>query len=933
MDPGATLHGREAETARLRTLVAEAAAGTGRAVVLRGDAGIGKSRLLATLADEAEATGFVLRAARGDELGQGRPFGPIAQALGLRPDAEDPAAAAVGRILAGQDELDHSGLPLAGEVRFRVLDTVLALVDEATTRAPLALVVDDVHWADDDSLRVLAALAERSADRPLLLAVGTRGHPLGPALTAALRALGDAGADTIDLEPLDGAAMAAVVAELVGGRPGPRLAGEVARAGGNPFLVIELVTALSAGGALVHDGGNVELAADRPALDLGDAALRRLDHLGPRTVELLRAASVLGRTFDLPVVADVLGRRGVEVAADVDEALAAGLLQPAGARLSFAHDLVREGIYDQLPVAVRTTLHVEAAKALAANHAEAFDIAAQVERSTSGAGAEAVDWLRQGADQVRVTAPATAAGFLVRAAELLDPADPRSLDVQARLAEALVFSGRQVEGQALAEQCLARDDLAVDDRRALTYLLGQALFLQGRLTDAARQFEHGTDEDDPNRPAALADGALALLLSGELAEAATLAERALTAAQADGDAGVETFVLALLSWVHGLQGDLTEALELGRRAVARADGSGTLEAHRNVPYVFYAQVLLWADRDREAMAAIERARDLGERLGLVWDVPLRHLLAARAAHRAGDWDEAVAEAHAGLSHSRDQGGSVAEVWLWCVLARIAVARGERDETERCLREAEAHEGGQGGDQIAWARGLLAEAADELDAADLYLGLLWDGLESRGLDYYVWDIAPDVVRVALRRGDRDRVDRVLAALAEISERSWDSSAPVVEARCRGMADQDADAYLLALDRQRARKADARPVELALLQAEAADVLDAAGRSGDAAALRAAAAPVLAAARAVPLGVPGVAAAPADAGAATFGWASLTPRELEVIDLLAESLSNAEIAERLICSRRTVESHLSHAYTKLGISSRVELAVLAADRRRD
>ena len=89
-------------------------------------------------------------------------------------------------------------------------------------------------------------------------------------------------------------------------------------------------------------------------------------------------------------------------------------------------------------------------------------------------------------------------------------------------------------------------------------------------------------------------------------------------------------------------------------------------------------------------------------------------------------------------------------------------------------------------------------------------------------------------------------------------------------------------------------------------------------------------MLLAAQAVPPGIPGIEAVPARATDAAFGWDALTERELEVIALLAQSLSNADIAERLICSRRTVESHLSHAYTKLGISSRVELAVEAARR---
>ena len=640
------------------------------------------------------------------------------------------------------------------------------------------------------------------------------------------------------------------------------------------------MTSHSAAGALVAEAGRVDLRGGTSAVSLGDTVLRRLDHLRPETVQLLQAGSVLGRSFDLAVVATLTGRRAIEMAADVDEALAAGLLAASGDRLTFSHDLVREGIYAGLAGAVRSALHIDAARALAENDAEGFDVATQIERTAGGVDAEAVDWLLAGARQVRVTAPATAASFLRRAAELTERNDPRWLDIQILLAEAHVFSGNQQDGRALAEQCLDLPDLGAEPRAALIYLVGQALFLLGNLAEAADRFEQSALPGNPNRPSALADGALALLLGGDLSDAATMADRALLAAREAGDGAIEAFVLGTLSWIRSLEGDLAGGLDLGRRAVAMADATPGLEAQRNVPWLLYAEVLLWADRDAEAIVAIDRATELGERLGLVWDVPLRHLLRARAHHRGGGWDEAVAEVQAGLSHADDQGGSIAEVWLLCLLARLTVARGELDEAGRALEAAEtaAAESGQGADQIAWAGALLAEARGDLTAAGRYLDLLWDGLEGRGLDYYVWDIAPDVIRVAAHNGDRTRIDRVLAAVTEISGRAQDSSAPVVAARCRGIAALDPAALLEAIGLQEERKAGARPVEQAILQSEAAAVLDHRGRTREAAALRAAAEPVLRHAHAVPPTIPGVAVRPPAPTDAAFGWDALTGREV-------------------------------------------------------
>jgi DNA-binding CsgD family transcriptional regulator len=318
---------------------------------------------------------------------------------------------------------------------------------------------------------------------------------------------------------------------------------------------------------------------------------------------------------------------------------------------------------------------------------------------------------------------------------------------------------------------------------------------------------------------------------------------------------------------------------------------------------------------------------------MVWDLPIQHLLRARAAFRGGQWDEAEAEAQAGISLSRDAGGSIAEVWLLCVLARLAVARHDREQAGRLLAQADeaAAGSGQGLDQVTWAHGLQAEVEGDLDTAASYLNALWDQLVERGLDYYVWDVATDVLRVALRRGDQDRSAQVLEVVADTAARFPDSSAPVVEAQCRGLAHHDPDALVEAAERLSARKAEGRPVELALIQVDAAALLDHAGRVEEAEALRAAAQPALDRSGAVPPGVPGLGAAPRPARTgATFGWESLTDREQEVIALVGESLSNAEIADRLSCSRRTVESHLSHAYTKLGMSSRVELAVEASRR---
>ena len=246
--------GREAEIQALGEALGRVAAGGPAIVLVEGEAGIGKTRLLAQALEDARGRGMQVAAGRAEELERTRPFGVLAAAFGCTRSAPDPRRAAI------------AGLPAAGEqgpitvtsdpgLRFRVVDAFTDLVEELALAGPVVLGLDDLQWADPSSLLTVGALARRLAG----LAVGVIGclrpSPRAAELDGLAGALEAAGARHLVLRALTGEAVTGLVAQAVAAEPGPRLLAEVAGAAGNPLFVTELLGALAQEGAITTAGG------------------------------------------------------------------------------------------------------------------------------------------------------------------------------------------------------------------------------------------------------------------------------------------------------------------------------------------------------------------------------------------------------------------------------------------------------------------------------------------------------------------------------------------------------------------------------------------------------------------------------------------------------------------------------------------------------
>jgi DNA-binding CsgD family transcriptional regulator len=309
---------------------------------------------------------------------------------------------------------------------------------------------------------------------------------------------------------------------------------------------------------------------------------------------------------------------------------------------------------------------------------------------------------------------------------------------------------------------------------------------------------------------------------------------------------------------------------------------------------------------------------------------------------AGAWDDAVAAGDAVWQAVRNDGGAaITALYALAHPAIVHVRRGDPDAAEVLVGVAERaleERGPQNGaDVVLWARALVLEARGATADAAALLAMEWD-LTSSVRYFQSWrSVAPDLVRLSLAAGDRDRAAAVTEDAEEGARRAADvPSARGAALRCRGLLDGDADALLGAV--AAFRDSPRRP-DLVAAGLEAGVALSAAGRRPDAVAVldevRTVAEAIGAARdlRTIESRLAQLGAGPrrSSRDRAQTGWESLTAREAEVVALAAEGLNNPQIAERLALSRHTVESHLKRIYLKLGVTSRTQLAAEALRRR--
>ncbi len=907
----------------------------GRQVALiQGEAGIGKSRLLLAVLDAAADRSFGVFLGVARELEQDRPFGVLAQALGLESRSADPERAAIARMLTGETGGAAQGGP---ELRFRILETLIDLVERLCADGPILLALEDLHWADESSLLTVGHLASRLADRPFALIATCRPVPQRVGVERVVEELSSGAGLLIRLPPLDDASIQAITQRAIGAEPDADVLQALARTGGNPLFALELASALVEDGSIRVEAGRAGIGSINVPPSLHVTILRRLRFLPQETLDVLQVATMLGSSFSVADLSTILERPVADLTAPLDVALAAGVLGEDHDRLAFRHDLVRDALYEDQPLAIRKGLHVQAGRRLGAAGASSVQVATQLALGASPGDAEAVRWLRTAARDISAHAPTVAAGFLGRAVELMDPRDPDRDATLVDLILSLTWAGDLEQARRRAYEVLARTR-DVSMMAAIHYALAKAWVWAGRPAESLEAVENVLalpDLPESDRALALAEMALRLCHSRDVVTAYAIAEMAEAAAERSGNSGAAFTALCAKAVSSELLGHFNRAADLAVRAVAVAEeGPG---GESPIAEFYLGQSLIGADRLEEAGAALESLRLTRLNRQQTGMIANQGAVQAGQLFLAARWDEAVVVAESSVGLSADSQFRALLVRAIAVLAHIAIHRDDLAGAEALLEQAEREialsgPGRWGITWLLWARALLLEARGDLDGALAVLGGTWDLCAMLGSIGEYRDIAPNLARMAAAAGDRDRARATAEGAEQLALIGHVPTARGAALLCRGLLEDDSATLMAAVETYRKGP---RPIDLAIACEQAA------ARAG-----RVDAAPLLQEALAVYENVGArrdiarVDATLRSAGvrrgsrrprrAATSGWDSLTSSELEVVGLVASGLRNTEIAARLYVSRRTVETHLTHVFAKLGLSSRVQLTAEAVRR---
>lgn len=936
MPSRSSLVGREREIETLSRLLEQARSGSGSVVLIAGEPGIGKTRLIRETLNRAQALGFAVLLGAGEELARDRPFGPVAAALGLTSGASDPRRANIAQLL--KPGPDATGMWERGPaLRYQVLDSILDLVEDLSAARSVALALDDLQWADASTLLVVRHLGSRLASLPVILLIASRPMQRTGELAGVIAALREEGLVEVELAPLSQEAIADLAATLMKRTPSPDFLAQLTGAAGNPLLVTEFVSA--AQDARVRSGDQTEAAQEvEVPPTFGDAVLRRLRYLSMDALHVLRLASVLGSVFSVADLALVLGRPASDLVTPLDESRTARLLVEVEDRLGFRHDLVRQAVYTDLPVSMRKELHAHAARALRMAGRSALQVAAHVTRGATPGDEEAIRWLHAAAKESIELDPAAATELLERARELVGSAASPALLLD--LLRAYVWSGRVTEAESVGRQLLGAGGSA-DYSDAVRLFLARALLSQGRAPEGLVVLEPALVDDgvaSGHRAALFAAGTILRVMIGDGDGARTLGKKGIRIAEGEDSNGEKALNLAYLGMADRLGGNPHHALEYAADAIEVA-GQAPSSLPQFVPvYNMAAQLFLEADRMEDARSALEAGRLLTEQHGFALGRAECHALLAELLFHIGQWDDSVAEAETAVHLCQMFGAWHAYGMAKSVLALVAVRRNDIRRASgdvAAARDRLATAPGLAGQPwVWWATGLVREAEGDPSGALRSIAKAW--VDSEGIASEEVTIGPDLVRLALILGE----GRLAAeAVATSAARSASTGLPRIGAAamlCRGLVDGDVDALEASVA---AYRTITRPYELAqaceatgltlgkggsreksiAYVRESIQIYDQLGATRDVARMEASQ-------RALGLrrGRRSARRRPAT------GWESLTPTERSVVRLVADGLRNREIADRLFISPRTVETHLTHVFGRLGISSRTELVALAGRR---
>jgi DNA-binding CsgD family transcriptional regulator len=904
--------GRAGELADLLGSVARVPTAGLVGVVVSGEAGIGKSRLLAEAAARLAEQGWRTLRVDADRLERRVLYAALA--AGVRAVPVD-TAFAEGLRRDAMAALELAVPDPAGVAFGRACAAVARLFTALCAAGPVAVVVDDLHELDDDSLALLAVVLRRLASAPVGLIVALRPHVAAP--NAAAEELLERLADEAELAHLElgtlaPAELAQAIAPVLGAPPDDDLAAEVhRRADGNPYFAAEIAHSLAESRLVALDAGQSRLAVAPQAVRLTrrTAVLRRVMPLAPDTRTVARTLAVL-RTVDLArigLLADVTGLAEPVVAAAFDDLVRAHVVTADDAPgYRFSHDIVADALYDEIGPAECRRLHGQVAARLLADRArgepvDVLELAWHVAESAAPGDPVAVAVLTEAAQRALTGAPEAAAGFCAQALALLPPAAGERAYLLSLRCRALARGSRPAEAVEPGRAALALLPAGDDRFRTATALIS-SLFLLGRI-DEAIEVADGQISAGPAPATLYAQRAVLLLFAGRAADVPVGVEPASPAE--------EVVVCGQLAMLTSLRGRHAETVEYLDRALRAAGTSTTLQLQA---LAVGASTGALAGLVADATGRLRRAEQLTEEAGVTSSFSAElGLTRVVLDWLGGRWDGALEALRTVAVELESRQQATLAGALTAVELDIRTWRGELVQAAR-LAERPAPAARNMAELHAFAvAGYLAASGDPDGARKRLAGALTDADSAP----YGCLLLSRLIDLDLDAG-RDPTD-LLATLVSVASGRVSPWSVTTLHRTVGLVRRDpaalveavrtAEAGGLVFDRARAQLAlgelvtDAAPGLLEAYRTFARLGVDRLRRR--------------AGRRLHELGEKVPRHRSRAAGL-------LTESEERVARLVQQGMRNRDIATALHYSPRSIEVYLSRIYAKLRVSSRLELA---------
>jgi DNA-binding CsgD family transcriptional regulator len=936
MASGGPMLERDAELQRLDVTLASARDGRGSATLVQGQAGTGKSRVLAEAAARAADAGMLVLWAGGEAAEGEFAFGVALQLLEeqVRPALDEHPELLSGPARLARPLLEHGpdgdGRPDADGF-FPVVHGLYWVVHALAERRPVLAIVDDVQWADVPSLRFLAYLSHRIAGLPVALVAARR---LGEELPAAARLEASPDVEVLALGPLSAGAAAQLVRHRVPDA-GERFCAACAEVtAGNPFYLEELLRTVRAEGMDTSDAGAAEVRLLAPET-VARSVLLRLSRLPLEAEALARAIAVLGAA-PLSAAAE-LAAVDPEPAVPMAAALVdAGVLEDRE-QLRFTHAIVRSAVNADATEAERGRMERRAASLLQASGAPPERVAAHLLAAPPAGEAWAIEPLRVAAAHALATGAADSASRYLRRA-LAEPPPPRELaGVLTELGRAAAVAAQPDAAEHLrAALPLLPEPLA---RARVQLLLGRALSAQGRLVEAGEAFESGAADAlgrDPNLVAEMESGYIGVArLDPTLYPQATERIERLVAQPPAHDAPGQRALLAEVALARAWAGAPAEdVLPLARRAWAQGALLAEQGPDAHAVYILTGALVSIDELDFELEvlgAALAEAR----RRGSVMAVATASYCRSIPLYLQGRISESLADSQQAIAAEGDGW----ELFLPVARAYSAAALLERRDPTAAEAALDLRDRDRWAQSISYAPYLDVRArlrlvqrrpaealADALDGGRL-LEEMFGGTLARG--FVQWRLTAALAALAM--GDRDRARELCEAELELARAS--RRPREIGAMLRVAAMLEDGGARVALLRESVATLEASQSVLELLRAlvDLGAALRRAGQRQDARAFLERALDTASSRGATALAVQAreelLATGARPRRTALRGVDSLTPSELRVGRLAGEGLRNREIAEALFVTVKTVDYHLRHVYQKLG-ASREQLGELLA-----